>query len=107
MYVCGIRSEVAGREHRGVGEDSRFNSRFIFKRTRREISLFLARTTFWRGTGLQGVIQQGSTTLSLVLLFAPSLLFWVFLFYWPVRLGWRRIRGSLAARKATTLPVQP
>ena len=51
MYVCGIRSEVAGREHRGVGEDSRFNSRFIFKRTRREISLFLARTTFWRGTG--------------------------------------------------------
>ena len=57
--------------------------------------------------GLQGVIQQGSTTLSLVLLFAPSLLFWVFLFYWPVRLGWRRIRGSLAARKATTLPVQP
>ncbi len=57
--------------------------------------------------GLQGVIRQGSGALSLVLLFAPSLLFWAALLYWPVRLGWRRIRSSPAARKSTTVPVQP
>jgi hypothetical protein len=50
--------------------------------------------------GLQGVIRQSSTTLSIVLLFAPSLLFWVFLLYWPVRLSWRHVRASLATRNA-------
>jgi len=47
--------------------------------------------------GLQGVVRQGSSALSVVLLFAPSLLFWLSLLYWPVRFGWRRVRASLAA----------
>ena len=57
--------------------------------------------------GLQGVIRQGSVALSLLLVVTPSLLFWTALLYWPARFGLRRIRGSLAARKPTTAPVQP
>lgn len=51
MCVFWTRPQVAGRENRCVGEDSWFNSRFIFSCTRGGIALFLARTTFWRGTG--------------------------------------------------------
>jgi hypothetical protein len=52
MCVFWTRPQVAGRENRCVGEDSWFNSRFIFSCTRGGIALFLARTTFWRGTGI-------------------------------------------------------
>jgi uncharacterized protein DUF4349 len=52
--------------------------------------------------GLQGVVRQGSAALSLVLLFAPSLMFWVLLLYWPARFGWRRVRASLTTRNAPT-----
>jgi hypothetical protein len=72
-----------------------------------ELTVISARLRSSIVEGLQGVIRQGSGALSLLLLSTPSLLFWVSLLYWPVRFGWRRIRGSLAARKATTLPVQP
>jgi hypothetical protein len=48
--MCWTRPQIAGRENRCVGEHSWFNSRSIFSCTRRGIALFLARTTFWRGT---------------------------------------------------------
>jgi hypothetical protein len=72
-----------------------------------ELTVISARLRSSIVEGLQGVIRQGSAALSLVLLFAPSLLFWVVLLYWPVRFGWRRVRVSLAARKVTPAPLQP
>jgi hypothetical protein len=50
--------------------------------------------------GLQRTILQGSSGLSLLFRYAPSLLFWVALFYWPARWGWRRVRAFLSARNA-------
>jgi hypothetical protein len=50
--------------------------------------------------GLQRVILQGSAGLSLVFRYAPGLLFWVVLFYWPARWAWRRLRAFLCGRNA-------
>jgi hypothetical protein len=64
MCVCWIRPQVAEKENRCVGEDSWFDSRFIFSYTRRGVVPFLARTTFWRRTGLNtptGAESAGDT----------------------------------------------
>src|SRR6266849_681745 len=53
IYVSWTRSQVAGREYCCVGEDSWFNSRFIFRRTRWGIALWSAGTRFWRATAGQ------------------------------------------------------
>jgi hypothetical protein len=68
MYVCWTRSEVAGREPRGVGEDSWFNSRFIFKRTRRGIALFCRGRHFGEGqlSQLQNRLQSRDDLLHLL-----------------------------------------
>ncbi|PYU19149.1 MAG: hypothetical protein DMG32_25020 [Acidobacteria bacterium] len=50
--------------------------------------------------GLQRAILQGSAGLSLLFRYAPSLLFWVVLFYWPARWAWRRLLAFLSARNA-------
>jgi putative transposase len=51
ICVCWTRPQVGGRKNRCVGEPSWSNLRFIFSCKRRGITLFLAQTRFWRGTG--------------------------------------------------------
>jgi len=60
MYVCWTRSQAAGREHRGVCEDSWFNSRFNLKRTRRGIALRPAGTRLWRATTENPALTLGN-----------------------------------------------
>ena len=52
--------------------------------------------------GLQGVVEQGASVLSVLLRVGPTLLLWFSLLFWPVRLGWRKARRLFSAHPATT-----
>ncbi len=54
-------------------------------------------TALWNAMvdGFREAADQGVDSLTLVLHYGPTLLFWTALLFWPVRRGWRRLRASL------------
>ena len=55
-----------------------------------------AGTAVWNATveGLREAVDEALGLLLFFLHYAPSLLFWIALLFWPLRLGWRRLRAS-------------
>lgn len=52
--------------------------------------------------GFQGVVEQGTSVLSVLLRVGPTLLLWLALLFWPFRFGWRKARRVFSAHTVAT-----